>query len=53
LRQAVGHAIPAIAVTADHTAKVQAETTRHQVAYLRKPVKTAELFALIHKVIAD
>lgn len=53
LRHAVGHAIPAIAVTADHTAKVQAEITRHQTAYLRKPIKTGELFALIHKVIAD
>jgi CheY-like chemotaxis protein len=53
LRQAVGHAIPAIAVTADHTARVQAEVRRYGIAYLRKPIKTNELFALIHKVIAD
>jgi signal transduction histidine kinase/CheY-like chemotaxis protein len=52
LRRAVGHVIPAIAVTADHTAKVQAEVRRHEVAYLRKPIKTDDLFALIHKVIA-
>ena len=52
LRQAVGYAIPAIAVTADHTAKVQAEIMRQQIAYLRKPIKTNDLFALIHKVIA-
>jgi CheY-like chemotaxis protein/anti-sigma regulatory factor (Ser/Thr protein kinase) len=53
MRQAVGHAIPAIAVTADHTAKVQAEITRDRIAYLRKPIKMNALFALIHKVIAD
>jgi two-component system, sensor histidine kinase len=53
LRLAVGHAIPAIAVTADHTARVQAEVQRLGIAYLRKPIKTNELFALIHKVIAD
>ena len=52
LRHAVGYAIPAIAVTADHTAKVQAEIMRQQIAYLRKPIKTNDLFALIHKVIA-
>ncbi|MGE0241561.1 MAG: ATP-binding protein, partial [Parvibaculaceae bacterium] len=52
LRQAVGYAIPAIAVTADHTAKVQAEIHRLGIDYLRKPIKTNELFALIHKVIA-
>ena len=52
LRQAVGHAIPAIAVTADHTAKVQAQIQRLGISYLRKPIKTNELFALIHKVIA-
>ncbi len=49
---AVGHAIPAIAVTADHSAKVQSEVRRDGIAYLRKPIKTRELFALIHKVIA-
>jgi CheY-like chemotaxis protein len=53
LRSAVGYAIPAIAVTADHTAKVQAEITRQGIAYLRKPIKTNDLFALIHKVIAQ
>ena len=53
LRQAVGHVIPAIAVTADHTAKVQAEIQKDQIAYLRKPIKTGDLFALIHKVIAQ
>jgi CheY-like chemotaxis protein len=53
LRKAVGHAIPAIAVTADHTAKVQAEIHRHQIAYLRKPIKMNDLFALINKVIAS
>lgn len=53
LRQAVGHRIPAIAVTADHTAKVQAEIRKNQIAYLRKPIKTGDLFELIHKVIAD
>jgi signal transduction histidine kinase len=53
LRRAVGHAIPAIAVTADHTAKVQAEIRKSQIAYLRKPIKTGNLLALIHKVIAD
>ncbi|WP_119271758.1 hybrid sensor histidine kinase/response regulator [Taklimakanibacter deserti] len=52
LRSAVGHAIPAIAVTADYTTKVQAEVRRYGIAYLRKPIKTGELFALIHKVIA-
>jgi len=52
LRNAVGHAIPAIAVTADYTAKVQAEIRRDRIAYLRKPIKTGELFTLIHKVIA-
>lgn len=52
LRNAVGHAIPAIAVTADHSAKVQSEVRRYGIAYLRKPIKTHELFALIHKVIA-
>ena len=52
LRRAVGHAIPAIAVTADHTAKVQAEIRRNQIEYLRKPIKTNDLFTLIHKVIA-
>ena len=50
LRQAVGYAIPAIAVTADHTAKVQAEIMRQQIAYLRKPIKTNDLFGLIYKV---
>lgn len=53
LRHAVGHQIPAIVVTADHTAKVQAEIRDSGIAYLRKPIKTAELFALIHKVIAE
>jgi len=53
IRRAVGYAIPAIAVTADHTARVQAEIRRDHIAYLRKPIKTGELFALIHKVIAD
>ena len=53
LRHAVGHQIPAIVVTADHTAKVQAETRDSGIAYLRKPIKTTELFALIHKVIAE
>jgi two-component system, sensor histidine kinase len=53
LRQAVSHRIPAIAVTADHTAKVQAEIQKNQIAYLRKPIKTGDLFALIHKVIAQ
>lgn len=53
LRHAVGHAIPAIAVTADHTAQVQAEIRRNQIAYLRKPIKTNDLFTLIHKVIAQ
>ncbi|MGE3872351.1 MAG: PAS-domain containing protein [Parvibaculaceae bacterium] len=52
LRRSVGHAIPAIAVTADHTAKVQAEIRRLGIDYLRKPIKTNDLFALIHKVIA-
>jgi signal transduction histidine kinase/ActR/RegA family two-component response regulator len=53
LRHAVGYQIPAIVVTADHTAKVQAEIRDSGIAYLRKPIKTAELFALIHKVIAE
>ncbi|MFZ5674022.1 MAG: PAS-domain containing protein [Pseudomonadota bacterium] len=53
LRDAVGHQIPAVVVTADHTARVQAEIRDSGIAYLRKPIKTAELFALIHKVIAE
>lgn len=53
LRRAVGHLIPAIVVTADHTARVQAEVRDSGIAYLRKPIKTNDLFALIHKVIAE
>lgn len=53
LRRAVSHRIPAIVVTADHTAKVQAEIHRGGIAYLRKPIKTGDLFTLIHKVIAE
>lgn len=53
IRRAVGYAIPAIAVTADHTAKVQAEIRKDHIAYLRKPIKTGDLFALIRKVIAE
>ncbi len=52
IRHAVGHAIPAIAVTADHTAKVQAEIRKNRIAYLRKPIKMSDLFALIRKVIS-
>ncbi|WP_119390090.1 hybrid sensor histidine kinase/response regulator [Taklimakanibacter lacteus] len=53
IRRAAGHAIPAIAVTADQTAKVQAEIRKDHIAYLRKPIKTGDLFALIRKVIAE
>jgi len=53
LRHAVGHVIPAIAVTADHTTKVQAEIRKDRIEYLCKPIKTGDLFALIHKVIAE
>ncbi|QIG49032.1 response regulator [Nordella sp. HKS 07] len=52
LRRAVGHQVPAIVVTADHSAKVQAEIGGSGIAYLRKPIKTGDLFALIHNVIA-
>jgi len=31
---------------------VQAQIQRLGISYLRKPIKTNELFALIHKVIA-
>lgn len=42
LRRAVGHQVPAIVVTADHGAKVQAGIRDGGIAYLRKPIKTGD-----------
>jgi len=47
VRAAAGRLIPAIITTADHSPEVEAEVARHGLALLKKPLKPAELRALI------
>jgi len=52
LRAAVGHAIPAAIVTADHSEAVAAQVREAGHTLLRKPVKPAALRALVNRVLS-
>ena len=52
LRAAVGHAIPAAIVTADHSEAVAAQVREAGHMLLRKPVKPAALRALVNRVLS-
>jgi CheY-like chemotaxis protein len=47
LRREAGLAIPAVVITADHSAEVQRETRRLGYGLLRKPLKAAALRAIL------
>lgn len=51
LRTSAGRAIPALIVTADHTAEVQARVQAADCALLHKPIKPAQLRALISSLL--
>ncbi len=47
VRNAFGEDVPALLVTADHSAKAEEEARRHGLEMLRKPVRPAELRSLL------
>lgn len=52
LREACSHAIPAIVITADHTAEVEAGIARQNITLLHKPIRAASLFDKIDRLSA-
>lgn len=50
LRKALGRAVPAIIITADHSLEVQREVKSHELSMLRKPLKAAALRAILNQI---
>jgi two-component system, sensor histidine kinase len=50
MREACGQTIPAIVITADHTADVEAQIAAERVSLLYKPIRHARFFDLLDKL---
>ncbi|WP_427963402.1 ATP-binding protein [Altererythrobacter sp.] len=50
LRDAIGEQVPALVITADRTEEVKASLTKQQLPMLTKPVKPAQLRALLRRL---
>ena len=51
IREDMGRNVPAIIITADHSAEVTEEVQKHNIQILRKPIKPAQLRALIAQLL--
>jgi CheY-like chemotaxis protein len=52
VRAAFGSDLPALLITADHSAKAEEEARRHKLEMLTKPVRPAELRSLLSFLLA-
>ncbi len=52
IRRGLGHAVPAVIITADHSAAVEKGILDEAVVLLHKPVKTSLLFAELERLAA-
>ena len=51
IRQALGRSVPGIIITANHAAAVQDQVQQHGLWLLRKPLKPAQLRALLSQLL--